>query len=187
MTAELSATTTGTDADWVVRVVDIGPDRTRVLAPGWLRASRRSEDPRRENLWHTHDHDEPVVPDQPYRLRIEVWPTSYTVPAGHRLGLLVRTADSLKVTPTAAPGVSRILTGPGHPSGLRFMIRSDQGRAGIVGPRATTPRGRQAPSGSAKGSRPSALPATGGGTGLFPFGMMALLLGGAAMRRRQSP
>ena len=178
MKAELWASTVGTDADWVVRVVDVGPDGTKVLAPGWLRAVRRSEDPKRNYLWHTHDRDEPIAAGEPYKMRIEVWPTSYTVPAGHRLGLLVRTADSLKVTPDATPGHSSILTGPATPSTLTFSERTSthpsSGNAGGASPGQGNPGSDAAPGGR--------LPAT-GGTGL-PWLIGVTLLAGAGVRHR---
>ena len=187
MTADLAVSTIGTDADWVVRVVDVGPDRTRVLAPGWLRASRRHEDPDRTYLRHTHDRDEPVAPGEPYRLRIEVWPTSYTVPAGHRLGLLIRTADSAKITPGASPGVSTVLTGPSAPSTLTFSVRSS-----ASGTSAPVPGGSVGtefpPAGAAPEAVRPALPATGLGTPLLlPAGALALALALALLRSGARP
>lgn len=178
MKAELWASTIGTDTDWVVRVVDVGPDGTKVLAPGWLRAVRRSEDPKRKYLWHTHDHDEPIAAGEPYKMRIEVWPTSYTVPAGHRLGLLVRTADSLKVTPDTTPGHSSILTGPGRSSTLtyseRTTIQPSSGKAVRTAPGQGNP--------GADAGTTGRLPAT-GGTGP-PWLMGATLLAAAGLLHR---
>jgi hypothetical protein len=124
--ADLWATTQGPDADWVVRLVDIGPDAARYISQGWLRASHRHEDASRGYLWHTHDREEVLVPGEPYRFSVEVWPTSYAVPAGHRIGLEVLSADTMKVAgqTTAA---SALLVGPDHPSSVTLPIRSDDG------------------------------------------------------------
>ncbi|HEX9767006.1 MAG TPA: CocE/NonD family hydrolase [Nitriliruptorales bacterium] len=172
MTARLWASTVGTNADWVVRVVDIGPDRTRVISPGWLRASRRAEDPGRPYLWHPHDGDEPVVPGEAYEMSIEIWPNSYRLPVGHRLGLLVRTADTLKVTPGIGSLASSVLTGPERPSSLTFSARA----AGIATPvPVPTPD-----DGDAAGTGQSTTPATGGGLALAA---VAMLVGAVARRR----
>lgn len=158
MHLELSADTIGTDADWVVRVVDVGPDQTRVIAPGWLRASRRHTDPDRGVLWHTHDRTDPLSPGETYELDIEIWPSSYRIPAGHRLGVLLRTADTLKVTPGVGQLVSNVRTGPGTISALHVPLRVDQGS--VVAPMApadpetTTPPAAGPPA-------PDSLPATG--------------------------
>ena len=127
MQAELWATTTGVDADWVVRVVDVGPNRTRVISQGWLRASHRREDPTRSSLWHTHDAEEMLTPGEPYRFRVEIWPSSYRIAAGHRLGLLVQAADTMKVTSERAAGASFVLVGPSHPSRLVVPVRTEPG------------------------------------------------------------
>jgi hypothetical protein len=175
MTARLSATTTGTNADWTVRVVDIGPDRTRVISPGWLRASRRAQDTTRRYVWHEHSGDDPVEPGEPYELTIEIWPNSYRLPAGHRLGLLVRSTDTLKVTPGTSSVASSILTGPEHPSTLTFSTRA---------PGVATPVPQPGSSDGEDGQSPAepTMPATGGGLALAAF----LVLGAVARRRQRA-
>lgn len=121
--AELWATTFGVDADWVVRVVDVGPQTTRVISQGWLRASHRREDPSYGVLWHTHDRQETLRPGEPYPLTIEIWPTSYRLPAGHRLGVIVQTADTLKVVSDRGTSSSLLLVGPTYRSRLVFSMR----------------------------------------------------------------
>lgn len=122
MVADLWATSASVDADWALRVVDIGPDGARVMAQGWLRASHRAEDAERPYLWHTHTQEDLLEPREPYRFRVEIWPTSYVVPAGHRIGLVVHSADTAKVlAQNAGPGM--LLVGPSHPSVLTIPIR----------------------------------------------------------------
>lgn len=126
--ADLWATTDGSDAGWVARVVDIGPDDAHVMAQGWLKASHRHVDQRRPYLWHTHDREDPTTPGEAYNIRIEIWPTSYRIPAGHRLGLLVQAADTMKVAPSDGAPVSQILVGTSHPSRLLVPVRTAAGR-----------------------------------------------------------
>ena len=168
MTVRLAARTFGTDAEWVVRVVDIGPDGARVISPGWLRASRRHEDTSRGYVWHTHDRDEPVVPGESYELTIEIWPNSYVLPAGHRLGLIIRTADTLKSTAGVGSAPSELLFGPGT-STLTYSTRI------------TTASGTATPTGAVAQdiAQTDELPATGGGVAF-----LALALSGLALVRR---
>ncbi len=101
----VSSTTTDADLFAVFRVFT--PDLREVVfmgaidphtpvAQGWLRASHRALDPALSTEWrpyHRHDRPEPLVPDTPVALDIELWPTSIVVPAGHRLALTVRGRD----------------------------------------------------------------------------------------------
>jgi putative CocE/NonD family hydrolase len=107
-TLRLTAQTLGTDADWVVRLVDVGPDEERLIGRGWLRASHREEDAGRPYLWHTHTAPKPVEPGVPYPLSIEIWPLSYRLPAGHRLAVLLNASDTQKVRPSGASGPSEV-------------------------------------------------------------------------------
>ncbi|MEX2459292.1 MAG: CocE/NonD family hydrolase [Actinomycetota bacterium] len=132
VSVRLWAVSQGTDADWVVRLVDVGPETTRLISRGWLRASHRRQDPRRGYLWHTHDREEPVVPGEPYRLDVEIWPSSYRLPAGHRLGLLVQSADTRKVLSQNGAITSRLLVGPSHPSMLFVPVRTDDRAKSLV-------------------------------------------------------
>ena len=95
------------DADVFVVLRLIGPDLREVtfhganephspIAQGWLRASHRKIDPERSQPyrpWHTHDEVQPLTPEEPVDLDIEVWPTSIVVPPGHRLALSIRGCD----------------------------------------------------------------------------------------------
>jgi predicted acyl esterase len=66
------------------------------IAQGWLRASHRKLDPKLTlpyRPYHTHDEKQPLTPDTPAELDIELWPTSIVVPAGYRIALTVRGKD----------------------------------------------------------------------------------------------
>ena len=101
----VSSSTTNTDVFLVLRVFD--PDGKEIvfqgaidphtpIGQGWLRASHRKLDEELSELWrpyHTHDEQQPLTPDVPVELDIEIWPTSLVVPAGYRLALTVRGKD----------------------------------------------------------------------------------------------
>ena len=107
MAAKLFVSSPTIDADvfLVLRVFDsagkevvfIGSNDPRVpVGLGWLRASHRKLDPELTlpyRPYHTHDAIEPLTPDVPVALEIELWPTSIVVPAGYRVALTVRGKD----------------------------------------------------------------------------------------------
>jgi predicted acyl esterase len=66
------------------------------IAQGWLRASHRKLDKELTRPWrpyHTHNEVQPLTPEDPVALDIELWPTSIAVPAGYRIALTVRGKD----------------------------------------------------------------------------------------------
>ncbi|WP_406081713.1 CocE/NonD family hydrolase [Micromonospora sp. NBC_00858] len=63
---------------------------------GWLRASHRKLDPERTHPYrpfHSHDEAQPLTPGEPVELDIEIWPTCLVIPAGCRIGLMLRGRD----------------------------------------------------------------------------------------------
>jgi len=101
----MSSDTNDADVFLALRVYDpdgkevsfIGSNDPRTpVALGWLRASHRKTDPARSlpyRPWHTHDEKEPLTPNVPVELDVEVWPTSIVIPAGYRFALNVRGKD----------------------------------------------------------------------------------------------
>ncbi|MEH2470688.1 putative acyl esterase [Nitrobacteraceae bacterium AZCC 2161] len=66
------------------------------VAQGWLRASHRKLDEKVSTPYrpyHSHDEVQPLQPEVPVDLAIEIWPTSIVVPKGHRIALSVRGKD----------------------------------------------------------------------------------------------
>lgn len=66
------------------------------IAQGWLRVSHRRLDAEKSTFWRPwHDHRvaEPMQPGQPYRVEVEIWPTSIVLPPGYRLALRVDGRD----------------------------------------------------------------------------------------------
>lgn len=95
------------DLDLFVRLREIAPDGTETwgispggtempLALGWLRASHRQLDEKRSlpyRPYHTHTAEQPLSPGEIVPADVEIWPTSITVRAGHRLVLGIAGAD----------------------------------------------------------------------------------------------
>jgi predicted acyl esterase len=105
--ARLTIASSTADADLflTVRVTDpegrdvtfvSGQDPHGCVGYGWLRASHRKTDPDLScayRPWHTHDEPQPLTPNEPVTLDIEIWPTSVVIPAGYRLGVCVQGRD----------------------------------------------------------------------------------------------
>jgi uncharacterized protein len=101
----VSSETSDADLFLVLRVFDpagkevvfVGSNDPRTpVGLGWLRASHRKLDPQRTlpyRPWHTHDQEQPLTPNEPVELDIEIWPTCIVVPPGYRVGLTVRGKD----------------------------------------------------------------------------------------------
>jgi putative CocE/NonD family hydrolase len=117
----LTARTTATDVDWIVRLCDVAPDgRETTLTQGWLRGSHRALDPARSAPgapWHTHDRSEPVTPGEPTAYRIAVVPTAQRFAAGHRVRVVLASSDldgsgmqRFEHVPLAASGRHEVLS-----------------------------------------------------------------------------
>lgn len=100
----LRASSTATDTDFYARLLDVAPDGSEsVITSGSLRASHRRLDPDKSTParpWHPHTDPQPIEPDRFYSYAVELWPTAYRLPPGHRLALRVTSVD----IPTHLPG-----------------------------------------------------------------------------------
>jgi predicted acyl esterase len=87
------------------------------IGMGWLRASHRKLDVKRSlpyRPFHMHDEVQPLRPNEPVELDIEIWPTCIVIPAGFRLALSVRGRDYVHPgPPISIPGLKYTLTGVG--------------------------------------------------------------------------
>jgi uncharacterized protein len=111
ITADLWAELTATDATLVAVLSDVEPSgASNQVTAGFLMASQRAVDPglstygpRRVMIrpWHpfTKASQQPVTPNQPTEYKIEIYPTSAVVPAGHRLRLTIGTANTFSSAP----------------------------------------------------------------------------------------
>jgi uncharacterized protein len=108
---KLWASTTASDAQFIVKIMDMGPvspnvadaiktldlaQPARMVTMGWLKASHRALDPARSEPlapYHTHENPQPLEPGKVYELDIEVWPTCWVFKAGHRIRLDITSFD----------------------------------------------------------------------------------------------
>jgi putative CocE/NonD family hydrolase len=116
----------GPDANLVVKLCDVGPTgASALITSGWSKASQRASD------------EHPEVPPQglltPYTIRLT--PTSYWIPAGHRVRLAVSCADFPRIWPTGTNPLIRLAFGAGHRSVLVLPIVTGSGVPGPDLPR----------------------------------------------------
>ena len=132
----LFASSDQTDMDIMVKLslIPEGKDKPPAIkvTQGWLRASRRAEDPAFSTdmrPFFLHDRDEPIVPREIYELRIELLPMSVLVRTGERLRLEISNWESAQ---TEAPmthwygqkvGTDTYHHDTDHPSRLRLHER----------------------------------------------------------------
>jgi predicted acyl esterase len=144
----LWATCSTLDTDFFVVVADIDPRGTvQYLQRGLLRASHRTLD--REKSYsivqqgketlvrprHTHKAPQPLLPNQPYRFDIEVFPVGHLFRSGHHLAVQIsqppkgdpvtrhRDGDpAYEYTSDPPPGVVTVLRDAEHPSSVLLPI-----------------------------------------------------------------
>jgi uncharacterized protein len=84
LSAVLHASSSAPDTDFVAKLTDVDPDGvSRILAEGILRARFRDG----------FDRPQPLEPDHPYALRIDLVATSYVFLPGHRVRLVVTSSS----------------------------------------------------------------------------------------------
>jgi putative CocE/NonD family hydrolase len=132
ITVKLWASSTAPDTDFVARLEVVSPDGMAVnLNNGIIRAAFRDSlsDPT------------PLVPGQPYRFTIKIWPTSYQFKAGDRIRIAVTSSDYPQYAPNpntgdrfgdnarTAPATQTIYKDAAHPSSvsLPFIPTGDNG------------------------------------------------------------
>jgi len=91
--ATIRATFSAADGNLAVVVSDVAPDGavTRITQ-GWLKAS------------HRRGHERPVSVHPNVELAVDVWPTHYRLPAGHRLEVTVASDDYPEIDSDAPAG-----------------------------------------------------------------------------------
>jgi len=97
------------DTDFVVEITDVAPDGTsRQMGRGWLNAPRA----------FSRSNPRPLVPDAIYKFSVEVWPTSYVFPAGHRIRVDLSGSDCcvLGSDPNPTPARVTVYQDEHHPS-----------------------------------------------------------------------
>jgi uncharacterized protein len=98
--ANIRATFSAPDGNLAVVVSDVAPDGTATrVTQGWLKAS------------HRRGHERPVPVHPNVELTVDVWPTHYRVPAGHRLEVTVASDDYPEIDSDAPAGQVTITRG----------------------------------------------------------------------------
>jgi predicted acyl esterase len=120
----LTMASTVEDTDWIVILQDEAPDGSlRELTRGWLRSSHRAVDPDRarpNQPWHPHNRVEPLIPNHPEALAIEVIPTCNLFGQGHRIRLELANCDSIVTNnfwykrALPIPAQNTVIQGPGQ-------------------------------------------------------------------------
>jgi putative CocE/NonD family hydrolase len=95
--AELFVSTSGTDSDWVVKVIDVFPDQVNYPAPpsgrkmGGYQMMVRSE-VIRGRFRKGYEHPEPFVPNHPARVSLELLDVLHTFQKGHRVMIQIHSS-----------------------------------------------------------------------------------------------
>jgi hypothetical protein len=125
---DLWMSSTGSDADVQVTVTEVRPDgRETYVQRGWLRASHRKLDPARSTgllpyQTHARADAEPLAPNTPTLMRVEVFPFAHAFRAGSRLRLWIESPVAhtgfWDFLPTLPPSLDTVLHDAAHPSRL---------------------------------------------------------------------
>ncbi|MEZ6079612.1 MAG: CocE/NonD family hydrolase [Pirellulaceae bacterium] len=82
--ADLWVTTTGTDADWIVKLIDVRPDAPESTPLAGYQMLLRSE-VMRGRFRNDYAQPEPFIPGEPARIRLELLDVLHRFKKGHRL------------------------------------------------------------------------------------------------------
>lgn len=134
--ADIWMETTATEAVLSVRVDEVSKNG-RLVAPlsnGLLLASARAVDESRSRFMNgemiqpyhffTKEAVEPVVPGEPFKMQVEIFPASVIIKKGHRLRVSIATSNqaqgilNLEREAKAAGGVTTLHNSPRYPSSL---------------------------------------------------------------------
>ncbi len=143
ITADLYVTTTGTDADWIVKIIDVLPAESKDteeiqdhLRMGNYHMMVRSE-VMRGRFRNSFEVPEPFTPNQPTRVKFRLQDVFHTFKKGHRLMIQIQSTwfPLIDINPqTYVPNifyakqedfqkqVHRVLHSPLYPSNLRVDI-----------------------------------------------------------------
>lgn len=94
---DVYVSTTDQDVHLFVSIWDIPPDgEPTILTRGWLKGSMREVDESRSkpwSAWYPMRSPQPMVPDKPHRLQINIHELGHIFKPGHRIGLRVSADD----------------------------------------------------------------------------------------------
>jgi predicted acyl esterase len=103
------------DTDFVVEITDVAPDGSSTqVGRGWLNAARA----------FSRSNPKPLKEGRVYNFAVEVWPTSYVFPAGHRMRVALSGSDCcvLGSDPNPVPGRVTVHQDIFHPSHLEVPV-----------------------------------------------------------------
>jgi putative CocE/NonD family hydrolase len=139
---DLWVTTTGTDADFVVKLIDVFPDSTETAAQPGFQMMLRSE-VFRARFKSSFEKPESLTPGQPTRLKFELLDVLHRFKKGHRLMIQVQSTwfplvdrNPQKFVPNvyfAKPedyqkATHRVLRSAEHPSSVRLGVLAGVGK-----------------------------------------------------------
>lgn len=115
------------DTDWIVKVADVAPDGSSLLlSSGYLRASHREWNPARSGPaepWIDNLRLLPVPPLSAQEYRIDVWPVASELQPGHRLRVMIASADAPNHEPLPYAARNAIYHDAAHPSTFMITVR----------------------------------------------------------------
>ena len=103
------------DTDFVVEITDVAPDGTsKQVGRGWLNAARAS----------SRSNPQPLAPGRAYNFSVEVFPTSYVFPAGHRIRVALSGSDCCTLGSDPNPTAARVTVyqDAAHPSHVELPV-----------------------------------------------------------------
>jgi putative CocE/NonD family hydrolase len=128
ITATIYASSTASDTDFVVKLLDVEPDDPTTfdgkhappgfwheVQPGYLKGTYRS-------YKSGYVKQTPIPVGQVVRYDIEVWPTSWYFHAGHRLGITIASSDGLAAGPNTNPAQVTVYHSKKYPSRITLPI-----------------------------------------------------------------
>lgn len=128
---DLWLTSTAADTDLEITLSEVRADGEVFVQQGWLRASHRFEDatrstPLRPFQTHLATDAMPLIPDQPAKLRVELFPFGHVFRAGSRIRITVA-APHLRPDPWGfaslpTPAINTIFTGGAYRSSIALPL-----------------------------------------------------------------
>jgi predicted acyl esterase len=137
--ARVSMSSTATDTDLFVQIVDEGPDGSLTYVQrGVLKASHRAIDPtlsdwvhaRGDALmyrpWRPHTNPTRIMPGAIYHYQVEVWPVGHVFRAGHRILVKIHAPPLVDgfyaYAPERLPSVNTVYHDTANPSWLMLPV-----------------------------------------------------------------
>jgi uncharacterized protein len=137
LSAVIYGSSTTTDTDWFVKIMDVAPDgKSRLLNIGVLRASFREIDKSKSlpgQPFHPFQKPAALVPNEIYEFQIEIRPIFYTFKAGHKIWVEIASDDldffmplhTTDLLRTPWPAENSVYHDSAHPSHILLPVIPD--------------------------------------------------------------